>query len=328
MSLSVGAGEVVGLIGPNGAGKTTLLNTVAGLLVPAAGRVVLDGADDDRDRARSGAEAPGLALVPEHRRIFADFTVAENLRIGGVTLAAAERAEMLEEVVEVFPFLRSRWDSMAGYLSGGEAQQLAIARALMCRPRLLLMDEPSLGLAPVLVDAVAELIAELRDRGRTLLVVEQNASRMLDVADRAYVLRSGAVVGQGAGSGLLAEADLFDTFVRGSARMTELVQNVIDGLGRGSIYALLALGVAVVFGVMHLLNFAHGELITVSGYATYAAFSSGWSWYLVAPLIVVVVGGHQSAHRARSRSAGCGDRRSSHSCSPPSASISWSPPSS
>ena len=106
---------------------------------------------------------------------------------------------------------------MAGYLSGGEAQQLAIARALMCRPRLLLMDEPSLGLAPVLVDAVFELIAELRDRGRTLLVVEQNAARMLEVADRAYVLRSGSVVGHGAGTEVLLETDLFDTFVRGSA---------------------------------------------------------------------------------------------------------------
>ncbi|MCY3618448.1 MAG: ABC transporter ATP-binding protein, partial [Acidimicrobiaceae bacterium] len=208
--------EVVGLIGPNGAGKTTLLNTVAGLLPPAAGTVVFDGTDVTGAAPEQMLKS-GLALVPEHRRIFADFTVAENLRIGGITLAAAERAEMLEEVVEVFPFLRSRWDAMAGYLSGGEAQQLAIARALMCRPRLLLMDEPSLGLAPVLVDAVFELIAELRDRGRTLLVVEQNAARMLDVADRAYVLRSGAVVGQGAGSGLLAETDLFDTFVRGSA---------------------------------------------------------------------------------------------------------------
>ena len=216
VSLSVGAGEVVGLIGPNGAGKTTLLNTVAGLLPPAAGTVVFDGTDVTGAAPEQMLKS-GLALVPEHRRIFADFTVAENLRIGGITLAAAERAEMLEEVVEVFPFLRSRWDAMAGYLSGGEAQQLAIARALMCRPRLLLMDEPSLGLAPVLVDAVFELIAELRDRDRTLLVVEQNAARMLDVADRAYVLRSGAVVGHGAGSGLLAETDLFDTFVRGSA---------------------------------------------------------------------------------------------------------------
>ncbi len=133
VSLSVGAGEVVGLIGPNGAGKTTLLNTVAGLLVPAAGRVVLDGAEMT-GTAPDQALRSGLALVPEHRRIFADFTVAENLRIGGVTLPAAERGAMLEEVGELFPFLRGKWDTLAGYLSGGEAQQLAIARALMSRP--------------------------------------------------------------------------------------------------------------------------------------------------------------------------------------------------
>ena len=216
VSLSVGAGEVVGLIGPNGAGKTTLLNTVAGLLTPADGTVVFDGADMT-GAAPERALRSGLALVPEHRRIFADFTVVENLRIGGVTLPAAERADMLDEVAELFPFLRSKWDTLAGYLSGGEAQQLAIARALMCRPRLLMMDEPSLGLAPVLVDAVFGLISQLRDRGCTLLVVEQNAARMLEVADRAYVLRSGSVVTQGSGTEVLARTDLFDTFVRGSA---------------------------------------------------------------------------------------------------------------
>ena len=214
VSLSVGAGEVVGLIGPNGAGKTTLLNTVAGLLSPAAGTVVFDGVDV------TGA-APermlrfGLALVPEHRRIFADFTVVENLRIGGVTLPAAERVSMLDEVAELFPFLRDKWDTLAGYLSGGEAQQLAIARALMCRPRLLMMDEPSLGLAPVIVDVVFDLISRLRDRDCTLVVVEQNAARMLEVADRAYVLRSGSVVSHGSSDDVLSQTDLFDTFVRG-----------------------------------------------------------------------------------------------------------------
>ena len=217
VSLSVGAGEVVGLIGPNGAGKTTLLNTVAGLLAPAAGRVVFDGAEMT-GTAPDRALRSGLALVPEHRRIFADFTVVENLRIGGVTLPVAERGAMLEEVAELFPFLRGKWDTLAGYLSGGEAQQLAIARALMSRPKLLMMDEPSLGLAPVLVDLVFDLISRLREQGRTLLVVEQNAARMLEVADRAYVLRSGAVVAHGSGAEVLTQVDLFDTFVRGSAR--------------------------------------------------------------------------------------------------------------
>ena len=217
VSLSVGAGEVVGLIGPNGAGKTTLLNTVAGLLSPASGSVAFDGADVTGSAPERMLRS-GLALVPEHRRIFADFTVAENLRIGGVTLPAGERAARLDEVVELFPFLRDKWDTLAGFLSGGEAQQLAIARALMSKPRLLMMDEPSLGLAPVLVNAVFDLISRLRDQGRTLLVVEQNAARMLEVADRAYVLRSGSVVAHGSGAEVLAQTDLFDTFVRGSAQ--------------------------------------------------------------------------------------------------------------
>lgn len=215
-NLTVGSGEVVGLIGPNGAGKTTLLNTVAGLLAPSDGTVTFDG-DDVTGRTPERLLRSGLALVPEHRRIFGDLTVAENLRIGGVTVAAPDRAELLDEMAEQFPVLRDKWSTPAGYLSGGEAQQLAIARALMSRPRLVMMDEPSLGLAPLLVDAVFDLIARLRDQGRTLLVVEQNATRMLEVADRAYVLRSGEVVADGTGAELRERDDLFDAFVGGPA---------------------------------------------------------------------------------------------------------------
>ena len=215
-TLSVGAGEVVGLIGPNGAGKTTLLGSIAGLLTPAAGSVTFDGADitgaPPEQLLRSG-----LALVPEHRRIFTDLTVEENLKIGGVTVAAKERPDLLDEMAEQFPVLRDKWTTSAGYLSGGEAQQLAIARALMSKPRLLMMDEPSLGLAPVLVDVVFDLISALRQQGRTLLVVEQNATRMLDVADRAYVLRSGEVVAEGSGEDLRGRDDLFDTFIGGGS---------------------------------------------------------------------------------------------------------------
>lgn len=211
-SLHVGSGEVVGLIGPNGAGKTTLLNTIAGLLAPSGGRVTFDGKDitgmPPEKLLRSG-----LALVPEHRRIFVDLTVEENLRIGGVTVPSADRPALLDEMGERFPMLRDKWTTSAGYLSGGEAQQLAIARALMSRPRFLMMDEPSLGLAPLLVDVVFDLIEALRSQGRTLLVVEQNATRMLDVADRAYVLRSGEVVAEGTGAELRDNEDLFDTFV-------------------------------------------------------------------------------------------------------------------
>ena len=212
VSLSVGAGEVVGLIGPNGAGKTTLLESIVGLIEPADGSVRFDGADITAfppDRVLRS----GITLVPEHRRIFVDLTVAENLKIGGITRPPSERSELLDEMRELFPVLGERWDTSAGYLSGGEAQQLAIARALMSKPTLLMMDEPSLGLAPVLVDVVFELLDTLRKQGRTLLVVEQNATRMLEVADRAYVLRSGAIVAAGTGAELLERSDLFDTYI-------------------------------------------------------------------------------------------------------------------
>jgi len=213
-SLSVGAGEVVGLIGPNGAGKTTLLGSIAGLLPSDAGTITFDGTDITTASPEKILKA-GLALVPEHRRIFTDMTVEENLKVGGVTRSASERTELLDEVSELFPVLREKWDTAAGYMSGGEAQQLAIARALMSKPKLIMMDEPSLGLAPILVDLVFELIDTLRSQDRTILVVEQNATRMLKAADRAYVLRSGEVVATGTGAELLDRSDLFDTFVGG-----------------------------------------------------------------------------------------------------------------
>ena len=213
-SLTVGAGEVVGLIGPNGAGKTTMLGSIAGLLPIDTGTITFDGAEITSTAPDKILKA-GLSLVPEHRRIFADMTVEENLKIGGVTRPSSERAEMLEEMADLFPVLRDKWETAAGYMSGGEAQQLAIARALMSKPKLVMMDEPSLGLAPILVDLVFELIDTLRSQGRTILVVEQNATRMLNAADRAYVLRSGEVVASGTGSELLGRSDLFDTFVGG-----------------------------------------------------------------------------------------------------------------
>ena len=196
VTLSVAAGEIVGLIGPNGAGKTTLLGSIAGLLRPATGRVVFEGNDLTASSPDTMLRA-GLALVPERRRLFANLTVAENLRIGGITVGGGERSRRFDEMVELFPVLAAKATTSAGYLSGGEAQQLAIARALMSSPRLLLMDEPSLGLAPTLVDVVFDLIERLRADGTTLLVVEQNAARLLQVADRAYVLRSGAVATEG-----------------------------------------------------------------------------------------------------------------------------------
>jgi len=151
--------------------------------------------------------------VPEHRRIFADLTVAENLQVAGVTLGAGNRRRRLEEMADLFPVLAEKWRTHAGYLSGGEAQQLAVARALVTDPRLILMDEPSLGLAPTLVDVIFGLIADLKAQGRTLLVVEQNARRALEVADRAYLLRTGSVIDQGTGAELLARTDLFEAYL-------------------------------------------------------------------------------------------------------------------
>jgi branched-chain amino acid transport system ATP-binding protein len=212
LDLRVDEGEVVALIGPNGAGKTTTLGSIAGLLTPAAGSVTLDG-EDVTGSAPDAMLRRGVALVPEHRRIFADLTVAENLQVAGVTLSHGERRRRLEEMADLFAVLRKKWTTAAGYLSGGEAQQLAVARALVTDPRLVLMDEPSLGLAPALVDAIFALIADLKAQGRTLLVVEQNARRALDIADRAYVLRTGSVVDEGTGEELLARTDLFEAYL-------------------------------------------------------------------------------------------------------------------
>ena len=212
VSVSVAEGELVALVGPNGAGKTTLLNHVAGLLRPAGGRVLLDGVDV------TGAEPArlvraGLALVPERRRIFRDLTVGENLQLAGVTASASERRSRLDEARQRFPVLADRWSTAAGFLSGGEAQQLAVARALMSKPRIILLDEPTLGLAPIMVNVVFDLLVELRAGGTTVFVVEQNARRALEIADRGYVLRTGRVAVEGRGADLAAHEDLFGHFV-------------------------------------------------------------------------------------------------------------------
>jgi len=193
VDLDVREGEIVAVLGANGAGKTTTLAAIVGL--HAARRGVIRFAGDDLSRLPpEKVVRRGIALAPEGRRLFATLTVAENLALGG----AGRNGDSRERLLELFPVLRDRLHDSAGSLSGGEQQQLAIARALMSRPRLLLLDEPTLGLAPILVALVFDLIARLRDeQGVSILLVEQNVHRALDLCDRAYVLRTGTVEAQG-----------------------------------------------------------------------------------------------------------------------------------
>ncbi|MCA1581341.1 MAG: ABC transporter ATP-binding protein [Acidobacteria bacterium] len=197
VSFEVDAGEIVTLIGANGAGKSTLLKTVAGLLAPRRGRVVLDGRDVAGEPAYRLVER-GLVLIPEARQLWPTMTVRENLEMGAYSRAARpERAKSLERVLAMFPVLEKRARQNAGTLSGGEQQMCAIGRGLMARPRILLLDEPALGLAPKLVREVFAALKEIRAAGVTLLLVEQNVPHALALADRAYVLESGRVTRTG-----------------------------------------------------------------------------------------------------------------------------------
>lgn len=194
VSLHVCGGEIVGLLGANGAGKTTLLRALAGLLPPWDGEVRVDGRSLRGQPAWRGV-SNGVVLVPEGKMIFADMTVQENLLLGGYH--NPDRRLQLELVLERFPRLRERLRQTAGTLSGGEQQMLAIGRALMARPRLLLLDEPSMGLAPLMVREVFQEIVKLRDAGLTVLLVEQNARATLEIADRAYVMENGEILLEG-----------------------------------------------------------------------------------------------------------------------------------
>jgi branched-chain amino acid transport system ATP-binding protein len=203
ISLEVNQGEVVALLGANGAGKTTTLRAVSGLLRPSDGQVAFQGRRIDRLPASRIVEL-GVVQVPEGRKIFPSLTVRENLELGAYhRKAKPRRAESLERVLEMFPVLRERRAQAAGTLSGGEQQMLAIARALMARPALLMLDEPSLGLAPRIVFEIFETIRTIRSQGLTVLLVEQNVQRSLRLADRGYVLENGSLVLAGSGDELL-----------------------------------------------------------------------------------------------------------------------------
>jgi len=193
VSLRVETGELVALIGSNGAGKSTTLRTISGLLRPTHGTITFEGADI-ANAATDRIVRLGISQCPEGRHIFGRLSVSDNLRLGAVSRSdAAEVAKDLDTVFELFPLLKERLGQAGGTLSGGEQQMLAIGRALMSRPRLLLLDEPSLGLAPLMVERIFATIAELKRQGRTILLVEQNVHQALDIADRAYVMETGRV---------------------------------------------------------------------------------------------------------------------------------------
>jgi branched-chain amino acid transport system ATP-binding protein len=215
VSVRVGRGRIATVIGPNGAGKTTLLAAIAGLLPSDAGEVLLDGARVTGAAVEDNV-ARGLSLVPETRELFTGMSVQDNLLLGAFSLPRARRRERdvaLDEVFATFPRLRERRRQLAGTLSGGERQMLALGRALMSRPRLLLLDEPSLGLAPLVVREIFQVIMELRRRGVSVLLVEQNARAALQIADEGYVLETGEVSLAGAASALASDPRVIETYL-------------------------------------------------------------------------------------------------------------------
>jgi branched-chain amino acid transport system ATP-binding protein len=203
VSLGVEEGETLSVVGANGAGKTTMLRAISGLLRPSAGRILLDGARLDRMPSHV-IVARGVVQVPEGRKIFPGLTVKENLELGSYVAAArAHRRESLERVLGLFPRLAERQRQAAGTMSGGEQQMLAIGRALMARPRILMLDEPSLGLAPIIVQEIFRIIAEINRVGTTVLLVEQNTRQALTLSRRGYVLENGRIALEGSGAELL-----------------------------------------------------------------------------------------------------------------------------
>ena len=202
ISFDIDEGEIVTLIGANGAGKSTTLNTIAGLIKPDSGSIKFSGEGLVGIKPHKIVER-GLALCPEGRRVFTHMTVAENLDMGGYTRTDAENKETLELVYEHFPRLKERMNQVAGTLSGGEQQMLAVGRALMSRPKLLMMDEPSLGLAPLVVRDIFSIIQEINKQGVTILLIEQNANMALKIADIGYVLETGRITLTGSGEELL-----------------------------------------------------------------------------------------------------------------------------
>ncbi len=212
VDLHMAPGELVALLGSNGAGKTTLNSVVSGLVPTLAGRVVFEGQDLTGAHYRRVVQA-GLIQVPEGRKVFPNLSVLENLELGAFTRARARRAENLLRVFDTFPRLRERQSQLAGTMSGGEQQMLAIGRGLMAEPKLLILDEPSLGLSPLLVEEMFALIAQLRAGGLAVLLVEQNVGQSLEIADRAYVMENGLIRFSGTSAELLASDTLRQAYL-------------------------------------------------------------------------------------------------------------------
>lgn len=213
ISFTVEDGEIVALIGANGAGKSTILKTISGLMHPRTGSVTFMGQDITRASAHKLVNE-GLAHVPEGRRIFLQMTVQENLEMGAFTQKGVSR-EDLDRVFQRFPRLQERRKQIAGTLSGGEQQMLAMGRALMSKPKLMMLDEPSMGLAPILVEQIFDIIKELHKSGTTILLVEQNANMALEIADRAYVLETGKIAMSGSGAELAKSEDIKKAYLGG-----------------------------------------------------------------------------------------------------------------
>jgi branched-chain amino acid transport system ATP-binding protein len=222
ISLDVGEGEIVALLGSNGAGKTTTLRAISGLIRPRAGEIVMAGQPLNALRAHQ-IVALGLGHVPEGRRMFGALTVEENLQLGGYLIRrdAAVMAQRMDRVYQTFPRLGERRSQLAGTLSGGEQQMLAIARALMLRPRIIVLDEPSMGLAPKLVRVIFGMIAEICNEGTSILLVEQNARQALRIAHRAYVLESGRIALAGLARDLAQDSRVRAAYLGGSAAVAE-----------------------------------------------------------------------------------------------------------
>ncbi len=212
IDLNVARGEIVALLGSNGAGKSTLNNNISGIYKPTDGQILFEGADIAGLRSENIVDL-GIIQVPEGRRIFPNMTTRENLELGGYRRGRERRDENLERVVGVFPLLQERFGQLAGTLSGGEQQMLSIGRAMMAEPSLLILDEPSLGLSPLLVEEMFALIRELNKEGLSIFLVEQNVMQSLEIADRAYVIENGCVVLSGAAGDLIDDPGLKKSYL-------------------------------------------------------------------------------------------------------------------